>query len=437
MSTTISNKLGINFGNVTCNIGNLDALSFDQIANRDDIDSLERDFTKRLEFSEERLAEKYLPTELKNDFKVVARKQEKSPLRYLLQPISPDAYKKFPLSIDLQIKFPNKESADRFLETGGIDGCIRKADETGLPVAIPNVYKVAERLGNHDNPFPIFADGDSTLYIQPRPLPAAEEYIIELCGGEETVRLETKLRLLNYQDDSTVLTNRESSSEKYDITVTLPGKQRVFSEDHQKPAQVRIAITTRGEYSHNLDAVETILKYKYCTTSDDAKLCLFKKAQPEHKVILVSPSADRTPENHTKLRRRLELIRKLKYISMVKNVSFEYDDEELFRDGVKIDYIFKECQGEGMEVSKGITVDTQPLTQEAKQTLESVPNGTLVIDDIKELKILGQKVKILPTRLVLQRCHVSIEENDGQTIAKITSQKAEFISKIKNITQTS
>lgn len=425
ISNKITNKVGLNFGNVY--FGNSDILSYDSIKNCKDITALEEDFSDRLSFSEWRLTEKYLPAELKSDFKITSKKDDGGSLKYTIKPITQDAYKKFPPSIDFELKFRNQDELKKFLDNGGIEGLIEEAELTQKPVEIPHVVKTGEHIGKYKNPIPFLEDGEAKIFIKPRPLPPARKFILRVCGGGETFELKTQLRLRDYGKEQTVFLNRESNEEKVDLKIVLPGLNDVRNWSSKNAAlHLQITISVRKGYEEDIEANELVLKYISLTSREGTKVWLIDEFNSE----IAIEFGELTPgeisiQKNTELKRRIELIEKLKYISAIKSIGFKYDSKSLLSDGTKIDYVYNECQGENLESSGNFSTSIKIPDSKMKADLLDRQGGDVIIDGVTELTIMGKKVTIKPTRIVMEGCKICDEPEDE--FMRIIYKKVKFL----------
>ena len=214
---------------ITVVIGQIDELSCDNIRrNYNKVAMLEEQFTDRLDYSKEILTKKLLPKQLQSDFEIVPQYLGNK-LDFETKPITSDAYEKFPMRINYTLKFDDKEVAKRF-KKNGISELIKKAEEIGKPVEIPNIIKMKEFLGDYENPVGYinkYGCEGIKLYVCPSPLPPAQKYKIDIFNEQLSFNIVTNLRMKNRNTKNIVLTNDESKDEPYNIEISLKDIKKI------------------------------------------------------------------------------------------------------------------------------------------------------------------------------------------------------------------
>ena len=413
--------------NITVTINQIDELSCDNIRrNCENVSKLEEDFSERLDYSKEILTKKLLPKQLQSDFEIVP-KYHGNKVDFEASPITSDAYDKFPMRMNYTMKFDNIEEAQKFRENGLAD-LIKKADETGKPVEIPNITSMKEFLGEYENPVGHankYGSEGIKLYICPKPLPPAQNYKIEIFNPDFSFNINTKLRLKSKSNDNIVLSNYESIDEPYSIEISLNDMNK---DENGISGKFNIKILLKEEYYDSCNYSREIIKYNYLIEDYDNHIKISNIDLGKNIFSFDNcGSIKHKKSDIKKLNRTINLIDKVEFISKVKNIDVKYDLKEFARNEELINLVYCECIGKNYNSKKSMTfTDKIPINAETTKFCEQ-KNKFNIISQLYYVDLFGVRIEMKDNKLLLDNCLIeSIKKTKKHYYYKITSNSIKF-----------
>ena len=412
---------------ITVVIGQIDELSCDNIRrNYNKVTMLEEQFTDRLDYSKEILTKKLLPKQLQSDFEIVPQYLGNK-LDFETKPITSDAYEKFPMRINYTLKFDDKEVAKRF-KKNGISELIKKTEETGKPVEIPNIIKMKEFLGDYENPVSYinkYGCEGIKLYVCPSPLPPAQKYKIDIFNEQLSFNIVTNLRMKNRNTKNIVLTNDESKDEPYNIEISL---KDIKKDKNGISGKFNITISLRKKDFNRSDYNIEMMKYRYLIEDSNNHIQISNVEL--NKNIFAFDNCGKikhTKKQFKEFKCLCELIEKVIYISKVKNINIKYNLNSFIKNEDLINLVYSECIGKTCKVkNKMMFTEELPDNPETREfcNQNKVFNIT---SQLRYVDFFGFKIRLKPNKLIMNNCSfVDIVKENNRCIIKIESSDITF-----------
>lgn len=400
-----------------------DELSLDNIKhNYENVSMLEEEFSERLGYySKDLLSKKLLPKPLQSDFKIVPRIIGDK-IDFETTPITDDAYEKFPLRMDYTMKFKNEEEAKKFRENG-IGDLIKKADETGKPIEIPNITSMKEFLGNFENPVSHvnkYGVEGVKMYICPSPLPPAQKYQIDLFNSEYSFSITTQLRLKNKTQNQVFLSNSEATDEPFNVDITLHDMKKT---EKSISGRFSINISLRKKYIYDCNYNMELLKYKFLVDDSDNHIQV-KNIELNENIFSFDGcgSIKHTKKSIQFFNRLINTINKLIFISKIKNIQFKYDFNEIVKNDELIDLVYCECTKKKYKCKKKMSFTSNlPITKETEKFCSQTGKFRLETQ-LSFVDFFGVRIELENNSLVLNNCSfVEVKKNKKEYIFKVES----------------
>lgn len=418
-----------NKSNISVNVGVLDELSCDNIRrNYNEVSMLENEFTDRLEYSKDVLTKKLLPKQLQSDFNIVPRLSNGT-VEYETKAITPDAYEKFPMKTTFTMQFKNVEEAKKFRENG-IENLQKQANLSQHPVEIPNITNIKDFIGDFENPVAYSTKHGSEgikLFICPRPLPPAQKYSIEIFNENMSFKVTSFLRLLRYDDNEVVLTNKESIDEPFDITIKLLDIKRI-EEEEQYQGKFNITISLREKYYNNCEVNMEMMKYKFLI--EDARNHILIDNIDVNANIFSFENCGKTTykkSDYKKFDKIINLIDKVIYISKLKGIKIDFDIDYFIKNEDFINLIYNEMNNRNYKIKKSMTCC---FLLDQKEDIDEwyKNNGKLCFcSTLDNLELFGTDIHFKDNQLIMYNCTILDCINKGKNIElKLESSNIEF-----------
>ncbi len=411
--------------NVTVN--QLDELSYDNIRkNYEDVVILENEYSDRLEFGKDVLTKKLLPKQLQSDFEIVPRYRGNK-VEFETKAITSDAYNKFPLKINYTMQFKDIEEARKFRENG-LNKLIEEAERTGKPVEIPNITNMREFIGEYEDPVGYANKHGSEgikLYVCPSPLPPAQKYNIEIFNSELSFNIETKLRLKNRDKDKVILTNEESGEEPFNVTISLTN---ISVNEEELAGKFNITISLREKYKDNCQYCKEIIKYQFLIEDSNNHVQISNVDLNANVFSFEScGTIIHKDKDCKKIKKLIDLIDKVIFISKVKNINVSFDLDHFLRNEQLINLLYSECNDKKYTVKKSMTFSSRlPLNDESEKFCNQ-KNKFNMTSELCFVDLFGTRIDLKPNTISLNDCSiVEVTKNDDNYSVKIESSNINF-----------
>lgn len=392
-----------NKSNININVGVLHELSCDNIRrNYNEVSMLENEFTDRLEYSKDVLTKKLLPKQLQSDFNIVPRLSNGT-VEYETKAITPDAYEKFPMKTTFTMQFKNVEEAKKIRENG-IENLQKQANLSQHPVEIPNITNIKDFIGDFENPVAYSTKHGSEgikLFICPRPLPPAQKYSIEIFNESMSYKITSFLRLLRYDDNEVVLTNKESIDEPFDVTIKLLDIKKIEEDEHYQ-GKFNITISLREKYYNNCEVNKEMMKYRFLI-EDSKNHILIDNIDANANIFSFKNCGKRVykKSDYKKFDRIIELIDKVIYISKLKDIKIDFDIDYFIKKDDFINLIYNEINNRNYKIKKSMTCC---LLLDKKEDINELykNNGKLCFySTIDNLELFGTTIHLKDNQLIM------------------------------------
>lgn len=418
-----------NKSNISINVGVLDELSCDNIRrNYNEVSMLENEFTDRLEYSKDVLTKKLLPKQLQSDFNIVPRLSNGT-LEYETKAITLDAYEKFPMKTTFTMQFKDVEEARKFRENG-IENLQKQANLLQHPVEIPNITNIKDFIGDFENPVAYSTKHGPEgikLFICPKPLPPAQKYSIEIFNQNMSFKVISFLRLLKYDNNEVVLTNKESIDEPFDVTIKFLNIKQI-EEEEQYQGKFNITISLREKYYNNCEINKEMMKYKFLV--EDANNHILIDNIDENANIFSFENCGKITyrkSDYKKFDRIINLIDKVIYISKLKDIKVDFDIDYFMQKEDFINLIYNEMNNRNYKIKKSMTCC---LLLDKKEDIDELykKNGKLCFcSTLDNVELFGTTIHLKNNKLIMYSCTILDCTNKGKNKElKLESSNIEF-----------
>lgn len=255
------------------------------------------------------------------------------------------------------MQFKNVEEAKKFRENG-IENLQKQANISQHPVEIPNITNIKDFIGDFENPVAYSTKHGSEgikLFICPRPLPPAQKYSIEIFNESMSYKITSFLRLLRYDDNEVVLTNKESIDEPFDVTIKLLDIKKIEEDEHYQ-GKFNITISLREKYYNNCEVNKEMMKYRFLI-EDSKNHILIDNIDANANIFSFKNCGKRVykKSDYKKFDRIIELIDKVIYISKLKDIKIDFDIDYFIKKDDFINLIYNEINNRNYKIKKSMT----------------------------------------------------------------------------------
>jgi hypothetical protein len=410
--------------NIIVNVNELDELSCDNIRrNYKNVSMIEEEFSDRLDYSKSVLTNKLLPPQLQSDFKIVPE-YIGGKFGFETKPITNDAYQKFPLTISYTMKFNSLEEANNFRKNG-INGLIKKADETGKPVEIPNISSMKEFLGQFENPvgnLKKYGCEGVKLYICPTPIPPAQRYKIDIYNASISFETVTNLKIKRTNADEILLTNEESLDEPYNINLYFNNISKV-NKSNKIAGKFNIGISIRDNVKENCEYNKEIIKFKYLVDDSNSHLQI-DNMDLKHNLFNLENFGKKVHKKreYANLIKLINLIDKIIYISKIKKVEIKFNLMEFARNEELITLLYNECSGKKTHIKKKMLFKNEFEINDDTEKFSRQKDKIIIVSKLSYVVINNVKIKLQNNEITM----------NNSSIIKVIKSKSKFIITIES-----
>ena len=429
-----SNQINID-NNKKCNINVIvnqpDELSLDNLNhNFQDVAKIEELFTDRLDLGTDILTKKILPKQLQRDFEIIP-KFNGNKVSFETNPITNDAYDKYPVHLNYTMKFNSTEEAEKFRKNG-INELIELAERTGKPVEIPNITSMKEFLGEFENPVGHankYGSEGIKLYICPSPLPPSQVYTIDIFNSEYSFCIDTSLRLDSKNKEDIKLTNKDSEDEPYDIVISLKNMKK--TEDGIS-GKFNITISLRDKSSNNCEYNLELIKYKYIIDDMNNNINIINKELKQQVFSFNSCGGKKHNKKEEKnFKRLISLLEKVIYIEKVKNININYDLDEFIKEENSINIVYAECNNKSCKIKNKMNFDSKFEENEFSTEFCNQIDNFDFISSLSFVNLFGNRIELKENELIAKNCKInSVDKVDKMYHVSLSSDDITF--KIKH-----
>lgn len=383
-------------------------------------ENLENEFSKRINYTET-IYSQQLPKELQDDFEIKSEKIGNA-IRFVTKPKTNDAYEKFPLKINLNFDRKNIKGLENFTSTN-FEDIQREMYEKQIGLEIRNPFNVKEYIGNFEDPASIFNSTDinnSVLYLKPHPFPKALQYNLILFNNDFSFELEKlSLRVQKIENNTYILSNYESSEDKFDIKL-------VYTFKDSESTRLRFHYQIREKYKNNCQAMKELMKIHFLVR-DKESIFRLKCLESDDFIANTKDFGDIyfTNKRKREFNKTLDKLNKLIYIEKVKDIKFSYNDNEFYTYDELINLVYSSLKGKNYTFKKQ-SYWIVPLKDEIKDKKEifDVPSF------VEYITLFGIDIYLNKNEMYLKDCKVnSIEKKDNFSETVVTAKKAIFKTK--------
>lgn len=433
-----NNQINID-GNKKCNINVVvnqsDELSLDNINhNYQDVAKIEELFTDRLDLGTDILTKKLLPIQLQKDFEIVP-KYNGNKVSFETNPITDDAYDKYPLHLNYTMKFDSIEEAEKFRKNG-ISELIELAEKTGKPVEIPNITSMKEFLGEFENPVGHankYGSEGIKLYICPSPLPPAQVYTIDIFNSEYSFCIDTSLRLESKNKEDLKLTNKDSIDEPFNVVISLKNMKKT---EEGVSGQFNINISLRDKSLNNCEYNLELIKYKYLIDDVNNNISITNKELNQQVFSFNNCGEKKHNKKEEKYFKRLiSLLEKVIYIGKVKNINIKYDLDEFIREENSINIVYAECNNKNCTIKKIMNFDSELEVNDDTTKFCNQVEDFDFISCLSFVNLFGTRIELKDNELIAKNCKINkVDKVDKMYHVSLSSDDISFkINKNKTI----
>lgn len=412
--------------NINLTIGETDKLSPLNIYNeKNDILSLENAFSDRIGYTCSVLNTNVLPMQLRNDFEIKPKIVDDK-IEYYAKAKTDDAYEKYPLKMKFSMEFPNREEAEKFLEAG-FDNLQKDANTTQKPVEVPYITTMKEFLGDYENPLSYINKHGwegAKLYLMPKPLPPAQEYIIEIFNGKNTFKLNTKLKMTKTTQNGFELTNKDSCEEPFNVTLKMTSIKKDTIESETVRGKFNLTVSIKKKLLNDCSLNLELIKFRFLT-NDTNNTIIIKNSNLDKEVFrFTNTGSIKYSENDFEFFNKVVgILEKIIYISKVKNVNIDYDLDNFIKNEEYINLLVSEISGDNYTIDKKTY-----WTLESNETDEVAQDENIsVITTFLDFNLFGETIELKKHRIILYDCKVlDTFEIDGKKKFNIEANKVIF-----------
>lgn len=425
--------------NKKCNINVVvnqpDELSLDNINhNYQDVAKIEELFTDRLDLGTDILTKKLLPIQLQKDFEIVP-KYNGNKVSFETNPITDDAYDKYPLHLNYTMKFNSTEEAEKFRKNG-INELIELAEKTGKPVEIPNITSMKEFLGEFENPVGHankYGSEGIKLYICPSPLPPAQVYTIDIFNSDYSFCIDTSLKLDSKNKEDIKLTNKDSIDEPFNVVISLKNMKKT---EEGISGQFNITLSLRDKCLNDCEYNLKLIKYKYLIDDINNNINITNKELNQQVFFFNNCGGKKHNKKEEKnFKRLIDLLEKVIYIGKVKNIKIKYDLDEFLREENSINIVYAECNNKNCKIKKKMNFDSVVEVNDYTTEFCNQVDNFDFISSLNFVNLFGTRIELKDNELIAKNCKINkVDKVDKMYHVSLSSDDISFkINKNKTI----